>query len=122
MRLLDNPRVSTGNAGDRQFDAHRGWFIGPYWAQDAGLRSTKDIEVKWSSHIAGAERAPAAAYQNFVSLAVLVTGTFHFSFPGEALDEVLLREQGDYVIYGPEVPHSWKAMEDSIVITVRWPG
>jgi quercetin dioxygenase-like cupin family protein len=35
---------------------------------------------------------------------------------------VLLERQGDYVVWGPGVDHSWRAEEESVVLTVRWPS
>jgi hypothetical protein len=34
----------------------------------------------------------------------------------------VLKEQGDYAMWGPGTNHSWHAEEDSLVITVRWPS
>lgn len=35
---------------------------------------------------------------------------------------MLLAEQGDYVVWGKGVDHSWYAEEGSVVLTVRWPS
>jgi quercetin dioxygenase-like cupin family protein len=35
---------------------------------------------------------------------------------------VLLEKQGDYVVWGKGVDHSWYAEEESVVLTVRWPS
>lgn len=40
-------------------------------------------------------------------------------FPGRS---VLLEEQGDYVVWGQGVDHSWTAEDDSVVLTLRWPS
>jgi quercetin dioxygenase-like cupin family protein len=36
--------------------------------------------------------------------------------------EVTLRTKGDYVAFGPEVVHSWEAVGDTIVLSVRFPS
>ena len=36
--------------------------------------------------------------------------------------EVLLREEGDFVLWEPGVPHRWQAEGPTIVVTVRWPS
>ena len=46
-------------------------------------------------------------------------GRFRLNLPGEA---VVLDTQGDYVMWGTGVDHSWRAEADSVVITVRWPS
>ncbi len=35
---------------------------------------------------------------------------------------VTLARQGDYAVWGPGIDHSWEALADSVVITVRWPS
>jgi hypothetical protein len=54
---------------------------------------------------------------------VLVAGEFVVVFredTGAPEHEVRLREQGDYVVWGPAVEHRWYAVQDSIILTVRW--
>ena len=40
---------------------------------------------------------------------------------GTQLSDVALKEVGDYVIYGPDVNHKWKALKESTVLTVQFP-
>jgi hypothetical protein len=35
---------------------------------------------------------------------------------------VLLRQPGDYVVWGRGTDHSWCAEVESVVLTVRWPS
>jgi quercetin dioxygenase-like cupin family protein len=35
---------------------------------------------------------------------------------------VPLTRPGDYVVWGPGVDHSWRAEQDAVVLTVRWPS
>jgi hypothetical protein len=54
---------------------------------------------------------------------VLVSGEFVVVFRETADSperEVRLREQGDFVVWGPAVEHRWYAVQDSIILTVRW--
>lgn len=53
------------------------------------------------------------------ALLVLISGRFRMEFPGRS---VLLEEQGDYVVWGQGVDHSWTAEDDSVVLTLRWPS
>ncbi len=50
---------------------------------------------------------------------MLISGRFRMRFPRR---EVLLERQGDYVVRGRGVDHSWHADEESVVLTVRWPS
>ncbi len=49
----------------------------------------------------------------------LSSGRFRMEFPDQ---DVVLSEQGQYVIWGKGVDHSWEAEEPSVVMTVRWPS
>jgi len=42
-----------------------------------------------------------------------------FEFPDEKVE---LNHQGDYVMWGIGVDHRWEALEDTVIITVRWPS
>ena len=37
----------------------------------------------------------------------------------DATGEVLLERQGDYLVWGPGIDHTWRTDEDSTVLTVR---
>lgn len=129
------PGVSVGNASV-QGAAHNGWFVGDFtrWLTDRGaapselasigLRDTSVLEVKWGVHPAGQPRPAGWAPRTpAVGVSVLVSGEFVVVFR-ESADaaerEVRLREQGDFVVWGPAVEHRWYAVQDSIILTVRW--
>ncbi|WP_410644251.1 signal peptidase I [Amycolatopsis sp. lyj-346] len=119
---FDGERISTGNADFFIDSPVRGWFVGSFLECAAGLRKTRKVEVKWSSHSSGDRRVQLSPGSGSTSLAILVSGKFSFEFPGEEPDKIVLTRQGDYVVYGPSVAHNWEALEDSVVITVRWPS
>jgi hypothetical protein len=50
---------------------------------------------------------------------LLVRGSFVLVFPDR---EVALRREGDFVMFGPGVAHSYRCLEESLVLTVRWPS
>ncbi|MFF8675877.1 signal peptidase I [Streptomyces sp. NPDC015242] len=109
--------VYTGNAGeDAALD--RGWLLGHF--KDAGdPRHSDAVEIKWGVHPRGDERAEWVRGEARTALLVLVSGRFRVELPGRS---VLLERQGDYVVWGPGVDHSWYAEEESVVLTVRWPS
>lgn len=117
-------RLAFGNAF-RDGAATRQWFLGPFLDARAGLRATDRLEVKWGVHPRGQERADWAPSGSTVTLSVLVRGRFRIGFrgPGDDVESrnVDLSEEGDYAIWSPEVEHTWRALEDSVVLTVRWP-
>ena len=130
------PSVSVGNAATAGAPFN-GWFVGDFtrWLAERGpsssadaslgLRDTPTLEVKWGSHPAGQPRpAGWAARTAAVGVSVLIAGEFVVVFR-ESVDsperEVRLRERGDFVVWGPAVEHRWYAVQDSIILTVRWP-
>jgi quercetin dioxygenase-like cupin family protein len=50
---------------------------------------------------------------------LLVEGNFRIDLTEAS---VTLEKQGDYLTWGPGIDHSWEALSESIVITVRWPS
>ncbi|WP_027933953.1 hypothetical protein [Amycolatopsis thermoflava] len=108
----------TGNAVEDGADT-RGWIVGHFIDPSKGVRSTKDVEVKWATHPKGDKRPEWTADDQRTTLVMLISGRFRVeSTQGEAV----FREQGDYAMWGPGVDHSWEALEESTVLTVRWPS
>ncbi len=109
--------VYVGNAGkDAALD--RGWLLGHFKAAD-DPRHSEDVEIKWGVHPRGDRRARWVRGEQRTALLVLVSGRFRVELPGRS---VLLEQQGDYVVWGRGVDHSWYAEEESVVLTVRWPS
>ncbi|MGI8332930.1 signal peptidase I [Actinomadura scrupuli] len=110
-------KVYVGNAGvDAAGD--RGWLLGHF--KPAGdARHSEDVEIKWGVHPPGDRRAQWVAGEKRTALLILISGRFRVELPGRS---VLLAEQGDYVVWGEGVDHSWYAEEASVVMTVRWPS
>lgn len=107
-----------GNAADDGRD-NRGWILGHFIDNSEGVRSTKDVEVKWGIHPAGDQRPDWATDDQRTTMVLLVAGKFVVSLSEGTIE---LTRQGDYAVWGPGLNHSWEAKEDSVVITVRWPS
>ena len=97
----------------------RGWILGHFIDQSEGIRSSSDVEVKWGIHPAGEKRHEWTADDQRTTLVLLVEGNFRVDLTEAS---VTLRKQGDYAAWGPGIDHSWEAVSDSVVITVRWPS
>ncbi|MFD6872987.1 MULTISPECIES: signal peptidase I [unclassified Streptomyces] len=109
--------MHTGKAGpDAATD--RGWILG-HFKPPGDPRHSEDVEIKWGVHPKGEERERWVTGERRTALQVLISGRFRLDFPGRT---VVLAEQGDYVVWGRGVDHSWYAEEDSVVLTVRWPS
>jgi hypothetical protein len=78
-----------------------------------------DVEVKWGIHPAGETRPEWTADDQRTTLVLLVEGNFRIDLTEATVN---LARQGDYAMWGPGIDHSWEALTDSIVLTVRWPS
>ena len=107
-----------GNASD-DGDKNRGWLLGHFIDPAEGVRSTTDLEVKWGVHPSGQQRPEWTADDKRTTLLLLVSGRFRLDL---TVDSFTLARQGDYVMWGPGIDHSWQAEEASVVITIRWPS
>lgn len=107
----------VGNAAT-DGEAHRGWIVGHFLA-DEGVRHSEAVEIKWGLHPAGDERADWQSEEHRTTVLILVRGRFQIDL---SLGSQVLERAGDYAMWGPGVGHSWRAEEDSVVITVRWPS
>ena len=107
-----------GNAAD-DGERTRGWLLGHFIDPAEGVRSTKDVEVKWGVHPAGDKRPDWTVDDQRTTLLLLVEGSFQLKLTEGT---VTLARQGDYAVWGPGIDHSWEALSDSVVITVRWPS
>ncbi len=100
-----------------------GWFIGQFVPAEVGLRRQADVELKWGVHLDGEKRSRPWANQNGTTISVLIQGSLKMTFHVDGGQrEVTLRAKGDYVAFGPEVVHTWEAVGDTIVLSVRFPS
>ncbi|TDD34418.1 signal peptidase I [Actinomadura sp. KC06] len=109
--------VYVGKAGP-DAAADSGWLLG-HFKPPGDLRRSDEVEIKWGVHPKGERRARWTNGEKRTALLVLVSGRFRLEFPE---GDVVLAEQGDYVVWGRGVDHSWCAEEESVVMTVRWPS
>jgi quercetin dioxygenase-like cupin family protein len=108
----------TGNAADDGHDS-RGWLLGHFVDPAEGVRHSGDVEVKWFAHPAGDQRANWTADDKRTTMLLLINGQFRLDLTSGS---VTLARQGDYVLWGPGIDHSWEALSDSTVLTIRWPS
>jgi quercetin dioxygenase-like cupin family protein len=53
------------------------------------------------------------------TLLLVIQGTHRLELPETS---ITLSRPGDYAIWGPGIDHSWEAVSDTTVVTVRWPS
>jgi hypothetical protein len=100
-----------------------GWFVGQFVPPELGLRHQNDVELKWGIHLDGEKRSHPWANGNGTTISVLIRGTLHVALhSGGESQMVTLQKEGDYIIFGPDVVHSWEAVGDTVVFSVRFPS
>ena len=117
MEAEASPPVS-GNAIDASKDT-RGWFLGYFMPDEDNPLRTSDLELKWYTHTKGETRDTWAPANSVKTLNILIRGHFVLLFPNQ---EIALEKEGDFVLFGPGTPHSFRSVEESLVLTVRWPS
>ena len=95
----------------------RGWLVG-HFKPVADMRHSDDVEIKWGMHAPGDRRAQWVTGEQRTAVLILISGRFWVELPGRS---VLLARQGDYVVFHG-IGHSWRAEEESVVMSVRWPS
>lgn len=108
--------IAAGNAYE-DGSPYRGWIVGNFIEPADSIRNSGDVEIKWGAHAAGEERPEWTTGETRTSIMFLISGRFVQKLPDR---EVELSKPGDYVMWGPGVVHAWKAVEDSVMLTVRW--
>ena len=109
-----------GNA-ERDGKDHRGWFIGHFMPGSPQKRD--DLEVKWSHHPQGDGDPNFDAQKIAKTISILIHGKMEYCFhDGEHSETIVVTQPGDYVMWEAGVSHSWRALEDSLSLTVRWPS
>jgi hypothetical protein len=106
----------TGNAGDDSTQ-YRGWLLGNFIPD--GPRHADAVEIKWGIHSADQTRDGWSTAETRTTLVLLVSGRFEVEL---STGKVALERQGDYVVWGRGIDHTWRAIENSVVVTVRWPS
>lgn len=107
-----------GNAAD-DGSATRGWLLGHFIEPADDVRATGAVEVKWGVHPAGDKRPEWTSEDQRTTLLLHVEGHFRLHLTEGTVDMTKL---GDYVVWGPGIDHTWEAITDAVVITVRWPS
>lgn len=118
--------VETGNASECSAlgpdGKPNGWFMGSRrFIAGQTLRANEIVELKWSHHARGFEAGikPCSPY---LGISLLIEGRFQISFrespEGEWRDYTLER-RGDFLISHGGLDHISRALEDSVLLTVR---
>jgi hypothetical protein len=113
------PTHCGGNAKEIGYECkgRGGWFVGHYHESCHPILASYVVEMKWGVHGARESRCDWDKGRPEWSLSVLIRGNFSIEFADKTYP---LTKRGDFVIWGPGVPHTWRANARSVILTVRW--
>lgn len=106
--------IYTGN-GVSDGGERRGWIVGSFLPE--GIRQQESVEIKYGVHRAGEVREDWVTDETRTTICLLISGEFQLEFRDQSIQ---LKEQGDYAMWNEDVDHKWHAVEDSVVLTIRW--
>jgi len=98
----------------------KGWLLGHFIKSPILLNST-DIEIKWGIHKKGEKYKKAKGNKKAKSLAILVRGRVRIYFPDQN-KAVVLSKEGDFLIWSPKIFHLTEFLDDTRMLTIRWPS
>lgn len=110
--------IKTGHLFDKQHpDLYKKWVVGSF-VNDPDFQND-NFEFKFQEDKKGVLRPPKDVLDpNVTTLAVLIYGYVRMNFGDK---DMILKERGDYIWWSPDVPHLFEFLQDSLVITLRWP-
>lgn len=82
------------------------------------LSGNVEDEVQ-DEHPKGYKRAENAKNKTARTVCVLISGKCVFRFPSEGIEKIA-EKRGDYVFWEAGVVHGFEALENSVVLTIRW--
>jgi quercetin dioxygenase-like cupin family protein len=110
-------KVATGN-----FEADSAG-VGQ-WITGHGVASPLNndkVAIKWSRMSKGEKKIPPAGNRTNKIIAILISGKFKVTLADEPR-EYILEKMGDYIYLPPRSKHAAEALEDALLIFVRWPA
>jgi hypothetical protein len=117
--------IKRGNISEIS-KSYKDWFLGGFVGEhEFNTSNSKNFEIKWSKRNSG-DFHPLK--ENIVSdptcnsMAICVYGKFKYSFldSGGEYQDYILENEGDFVMWNPDINHTVSVLEDALVLTVRW--
>jgi len=111
--------IKEGNVRNESKD-FKNWVIGDFREDESPFKTDK-FEMKWSNRKKGyfSPAKEEGHQENKRTLGILVYGRMKIVFQ-DANKEALLQDEGDYYYCKPTNRHSVEALEDSLILTLRW--
>lgn len=97
-----------------------GWFFGHFNDDDPYLKNN-DFALKWSKREKGYfcdfKKIPDNDQR---TVTILIYGKVELTY--ENGNKFVLEKEGDFVYSRPRKPHQVKALEDTLMLNIRWPS
>jgi len=113
-------KIKSGNLDNQGDLEKRGWFIGHFMGKDSPFLSD-NFEIRWAVHPKGEKKSTVAAQKIAKTVSILIKGKMILIFP-EDNKEVVLSKEGDYAFWDAKIYHTSEVLEDSTILTIRWPS
>jgi len=105
---------------------YKEWFLGTFINEkEFNTSNTSHFEIKWSSQKKGDVfplKEKTVEDKSCKSIAILIKGKFKYSFlkADSSFDEYLIKSEGDFIYWAPDINHKTESLEDSVILTIRW--
>lgn len=108
-------KVTFGNFNDEARSSP--WVVG----YNVGELRNNEVSIKWGRHLKGEKKKLLTANSKSKTIGILLSGKIKVIFPETGMNRILEKE-GDYVYLPPDTKHGREVLEDSFMISIRWPG
>lgn len=112
--------IISGNLDEQEDPVKRGWFMGHFISEKSFFHN-KDFEIRCANHKKGDKKENTVANIKSKSISILINGKCVIRFPQQN-KEIILSKQGDFVFWNSKVYHNSEVLEDSTILTIRWPS
>jgi hypothetical protein len=104
----------------------RGWIFGHFVPERSklGICKNRKFEVHWGKHKEGNENENITYNNKAYTFVILIKGKFSIILYKNKKEkkEYILKKEGDFILFGPKIPHDWRALKNTLTFTIRWPS
>lgn len=118
---MDTKHLKNGNFKDI-INARKGnlWVVGHFMKPDSPFK-INDFELKWGHHYKGESKQTLGVNIQAKTLTFLIRGKIALKFPDQNR-KIILEKEGDYVYLDKGISHTWSVLEETLILTIRWPS
>lgn len=113
-------RIETGNLDslNEKSPERGGWFLGKFMPEESLLHS-ETCEARWLRYPKGLTKSSNLNLEiESRTAGILISGKLKITFLNESR-EIILEKPGDFAAFDG-LPHISEALEDTLLVVVRW--